>query len=111
MRVFLLAAVLSFAASCTTTSAPEVAYYDNEQINIQAEVQPGAFDGLLKLYINEQVVIEQRSKAFGGTSQTFRGVWRGKPVTARATMVQNMLSNYTQIDVFIDGTLVETLTV
>ena len=80
-------------------------------VDIRAEVEPGAFDGLLKLYIDDQLVINQRSKAFGGSSQSFTGTWRGKPVVARATQVSKMMSTYVMVDVFINGALVETLTI
>lgn len=98
-------------AACTQSSAVEVARYGNEAINVRAEVVAGALDGVLKVYINEELVVNQRSQVFGGSSQTFNGTWRGRPVVARATLVQNLLSTYTQIDVFINGQLVETLVV
>ena len=102
---------ISLMAGCATTSAPEVATYNGQQLQISATATPGMFDGQLELFINKEKVIDQRSKAFGGSSQTFEGTWNGLPVTARATRVQNMLSAYTQVDVFINGQLVETLTV
>lgn len=113
MKVLVLSSCLTLAAlsACTQHSAPEVAQYQNEQLRIAAHVEPGMFDSELRLFINNKVVIKQRSQAFGGSSQNFEGNWRGRPVLARATRVQNLLSAYTQIDVFISGTLVETLTV
>lgn len=113
MRLFPLFLVLSFLglSACTTTSAPEVGYYDGKPITIRAEVEPGLVDSNLNLYIQDELVVNQRSKAFGGSSQSFKGSWRGKPVIARATKIENFLSSYTQIDVFIAGQLVETLTV
>jgi len=102
---------LAVAAGCTQHSAPEIAHYNNERLQIAAQVEPGMFDGELQLFFNGERVIQQRSQAFGGSSQNFEGRWRGKQVLARATRVQNFMSAYTQIDVFINGTLVETLTV
>jgi len=103
--------VLGMLAACTQSSTVETAHYQNEKLSIRAEVEPGAFDGLLKVYIGEELVINQRSKAFGGSQQTFYGIWRGKRVRARATSIQKLMSSYVQVDVFIDGTLVETLSI
>ena len=106
--IFLGAASLS---GCVQTSAPEVTQYGNERLQIAAKVTPGLFDGELQLFINGQLVIKERSQAFGGSSQTFNGTWKGKQVVARATKVENFLSSYVMIDVFIGGQMVETLTV
>lgn len=106
--VFLTVLVLT---GCVTTSAPEVTQFQGRTLQISAQVTPGLFDGRLILIINNEVAIDQRSQAFGGSSQSFEGVWDGRQVTARATRVQNMFSSYVQIDVFIGGQLVETLTV
>ena|SRR6056297_3533697 len=111
LRISAVFAVVLWLAACAQTSAPEVAQFNNERLQISATVTPGMFDGELKLFINEELVINQRSQAFGGSSQTFEGAWQGRQVTARATRVQNFMSAYTQIDVFIQGQLVETLTV
>ena len=98
-------------AGCTQYSAPELSRYSGEPLQISAEATPGVLDAEYRVFINGDMVIKKRSKTFGGTSQNFTGRWRGKRVLARATRVQNFLSAYTQIDVFIDGQLVETLTV
>jgi hypothetical protein len=110
-RIFAVLTMMLFVAGCAQTSAPEVAQFNNERLQISAKVTPGLFDGELKLFINEELVINQRSQAFGGSSQSFEGTWQGRQVTARATRVQNFMSAYTQIDVFIEGQIVETLTV
>lgn len=110
-QVLAFAVALTTLSACVTTSAPEITTYQGQRLQISAVVTPGMFDGELQLFINEQMVIKQRSQAFGGTSQSFEGSWNGRRVTARATRVQNMLSAFTQIDVFIEGQLVETLTV
>ena len=104
-------AFLSLAAACTQTAAPEFANFEGERIRIDAEVEAGLITGNLVLRINDEVVIEQQSEAFGGSSQTFKGTWQGKDVRARVTLVQNLFSTYRRIDVFIDGVMVDTLTV
>ena len=110
-RIFIGLAAASTVMGCVQTSAPEVTSYRGERLEIAASAKPGLFDAELVVSINGEQVINQRSQAFGGSSQTFSGVWRGRPVTARATRVQNFVSAYTQVDVFISGELVETLTV
>ena len=113
MKKLMLVVTVAFAglAGCTQYSIPETAYFQGQSYQVRAEVEPGAFDGTLKLYIDEELVIDQRSKAFGGSSQTFTGSWKGKSVTARATAVQQLMSAYTRVDVFVDGQLIETLTI
>lgn len=108
--VVVLAATLTLA-SCTQHSAPEVGYYNGQKLQIRAEVEAGAFNGVLKLYIDEELTVDQRSKTFGGSSQSFTGKWKGRNVVARVTYVQNLFSAYHLIDVFIEGQLVETLTI
>ncbi len=108
---FMLSLMVAALSGCTQHSAPEIAYFKGQKYEVRAEVEPGAIDGLLKVYIDQELVINQRSKAFGGTSQTFVGSWKGMPVTARATAVQKLMSQYTLIDIFVDGQLIETLTV
>jgi hypothetical protein len=98
-------------SGCVQSSAPEVTQFGNERLQISANVTPGLVDGELELFINGERVIKQRSQAFGGSSQNFQGIWKGKQVVARATRVENFLSSYTMIDVFISGQMVETLTV
>ncbi len=109
--IFMFSLMVAALAGCTQHSVPETAYFKGQKHEVRAEVEPGAFDGLFKVYIDEELVINQRSKAFGGSSQTFVGSWKGMPVTARATAVQKMMSQYTIIDIFVDGQLIETLTV
>ena len=112
MRNFLAATLLAvLVAACTQQSAPEFAIYNGESIQIEVTSTPGLIDAEYVLKINGEPVIKQRSQAFGGSLQVFDGSWRGKKVSARTTRVQNMFSTYTQVDVFIDGQLVETLTV
>ncbi len=72
---------------------------------------PGLVDSEVKLKINGEVAINERTQTFGGSSQVFEGNWQGEQVTARITRVHNMMSQYHLIDVFIGGELVETLTV
>lgn len=105
-----LAALLALGA-CAQQSAPEFATYQQGRIEIQAEVTPGLIDSEVRLTINGTEVINARSEVFGGSSQSFNGAWGDKHVTVRATRVQKLMSNYLLLDVFIDGTLVETLTV
>ena len=104
-------AFLSIAAACTQTAAPEFSTYNGERIRIDAEVDVGLVTGNVILRINDELVIEQKSEVFGGSSQTFKGTWQGKDVRARVTVVQNLFSTYRMIDVFIDGFMVDTLTV
>jgi len=104
-------ALMVILAGCAHTSAPEIAHFNGQKLQISAEVNPGLFDGELTLFIDGDIVIKERSQAFGGSSQSFEGTWKGHQVTARATTVYNLLSHYTQIDVFIAGQLVETLTI
>ncbi len=112
MRIFSLILVTTLAlASCTQHSAPEVGYYNGQQLQIRAEVEPGVFTGTLKLFIDEELIVDQESKVFGGSSQSFTGKWKGRNVIARATYVENLFSAYYLIDVFVNGQLVETLTV
>jgi hypothetical protein len=112
-NVFLpLALVGTLAISaCAQSSAPEFATFESERIEIQAEMTPGLLDAEVKLLINNELIINERSQTFGGSSQVFHGTWNGKQVTARATAVQKFMSSYILVDVFIDGVLVETLTV
>ena len=105
-----LVALLIFGA-CAQQSAPEFATYQQGRIEIQAEVTPGLIDAEVRLIINGTEVINERSQAFGGSSQNFNGTWGDKHVTVRATRVHKMFSTYLLLDVFIDGTLVETLSV
>jgi hypothetical protein len=100
-----------FLGACAQQSAPEFATYQQGRIQIQAEVTPGLIDSEVRLMINGTEVINERSQAFGGSSQNFNGTWDNKQVTVRATRVQTMFSTYLLLDVFVDGTLVETLTV
>jgi len=102
---------VTFLAACAQESPVEFAQYNGERLQIEAVAKPGLIDEEVKLLINGETVIKQRSQAFGGSSQTFEGVWRGKRVTARATRVQNFMSAYTMVDVFIAGEHVETLVI
>lgn len=115
MKKLVVAATLALAgvttAACTQHSAPEVARFENQQIQISAQVTPGMIDAEFRLYIDGDLVIKQRSQPFGGSSQTFDGTWKSNRVMSRVTRVHNFMSQYHQIDVFIDGQLVETLTV
>lgn len=113
MKSVLIAFLVVFVgvSGCVQTSAPEMAQFKGQSIQLNAKVTPGLLDGELELYVNNELVIKERSQAFGGSSQTFTGQWRGKDVRARATQVTNMLSSYVMIDVFIDGVLVDTLTI
>jgi len=114
MKKLLVAAALATTAvttACTQHSAPEVARFENQQIQIAAQVTPGMIDAEFRLYIDGDLVIKQRSQPFGGSSQTFDGTWKSNRVMSRVTRVHNFMSQYHQIDVFIDGQLVETLTV
>ncbi len=113
MKILVVAASIALGTltACTQHSAPEVAYYENQKLQLAAKITPGVFDGELTLAINGEQVIKQRSQAFGGTSQTFEGTWKGKQVVARTTAVTNLMSNYHLIDIFINGTHVDTLTV
>jgi len=98
-------------AACAQTSAPEVTQFEGRTLTISATATPGLMDAEFQIFIDGETVINQRSQAFGGSSQNFEGSWNGRRVTARATRVQNFVSSYTQIDVFIGGQLVETLVV
>jgi len=113
MRPIIISLLLcvGLLSACATTSAPEVAQFQGQNLKISAKATPGLFNGELQLFINDELVITQRSQAFGGSSQSFEGSWQGRNVTARATRVQNFISSYTQVDVFIQGRLVETLVV
>ena len=113
MKRLLVCALLAVPclSACVQSSAPEVTQFGNERLQISANLTPGLVDGELELFINGERVIKQRSQAFGGSSQSFQGNWKGKQVVARATRVENFLSSYTMIDVFIAGQMVETLTV
>ncbi len=111
IRTIVVAAALAISA-CTQTSTPEIATFEGQRLTIQAEAKPlplGAAEVMVK--IDGETVINQKSQVFGGSSQTFNGSWNGRPVSARATRIQNFVSSYTQIDVFIGGQLVETLTI
>lgn len=105
----LLAATLLVA--CAQQSPVEFTQYQGERLQIEAVATPGFANAEVKLLINGETVIKQRSQTFGGTSQTFEGSWRGKRVTARATRVSNFVSAYTMVDVFIAGEHVETLVI
>jgi hypothetical protein len=106
-----LVVVAVAVSACASQSIPEFSTYNNEKIQLDAVAVPGLIGAEFTLNINGEEVIRAKSKPFGGSSQTFEGVWRGKPVIARATRVQKFASTYTMIDVFIGGELVETLVV
>lgn len=111
MKHLLVAAMLSITAlgACTTASAPEMATYQNQKITLRAETDSANYT--FRLFIDNDKVIDQSVQVFGGSSQTFNGVWRGKTVTARATRVSQFASSYVLVDVFINGEHVDTLTV
>jgi predicted oxidoreductase len=111
MRILFVGLVLTFLSGCVTTSAPELALIDNRQVEVSASVTPGLVDGELTITFDNTVVIKQRSQVFGGSSQSFTGSYKGHKVTARATLIRNMFSSYTQIDVFYKGRLIETLVI
>jgi len=98
-------------AGCTQQSVPEMSQYNGQRIELLAKATPGLIDAEFVLFINREQVIKQRTKPFGGSSQTFKGTWNGRNVVARVTAVSKFMSHYTMIDVFIDGVLVDTLTV
>lgn len=102
---------VTLLSACAQESPVEFAHYQGERLQIEAVARPGIVDAEVKLLINGETVIKQRSQPFGGSSQTFEGVWRGKLVTARATRVKNFVSAYTMVDVFIAGVHVETLVI
>jgi len=110
-KISLAFGIVLFMSACAQQSIPEYSTYKNQKIQLDAVATPGLFDAEFTININGQEVIKSRSKAFGGSSQSFEGVWEGKTVVARATRVQKFASTYIMIDVFIDGTLVETLVV
>ena len=111
MKHLLVAALLSIIAvgACTTTSAPEMATYQNQKITLRAETDSANY--AFRLFIDNEKVIDRSVEVFGGSSQTFNGVWRGRTVTARATSVTQWASSYVLVDVFINGEHVDTLTV
>ena len=112
MRNFIVAAGLALALSaCAQQSIPEFAVYGKEKLQLEATAVPGLIDAQFSLKINGEEVVRGRTVPFGGSSQSFEGVWQGKKVLARATRVQKWASTYTMIDVFIGGELVETLVV
>ncbi|GGE54861.1 hypothetical protein [Actibacterium pelagium] len=111
MRQFLFVASFALVAACTQESAPEYANYGGERLQIIAKANPGLIDSQFIVEINGVVAVNQRSKPFGGSSQTFEGSYRGERVTARATYVEKLFSSYTMIDVFINGTLIDTLVI
>ncbi|SFI84336.1 hypothetical protein SAMN04487991_1038 [Celeribacter neptunius] len=86
-------------------------HYNGRPLQLVAKMTPGMFDEEVKLYIDNELVINERSQPFGGSSQTFEGTWKGRKVVARATAVQKFMTSYIMVDVFIDGTLVDTLTI
>ena len=102
---------MTLLVACAQQSVPEISQYQGQRIEITARATPSLFDAEFILFINGKEVINDRTKPFGGTSQTFEGVWNGKPVRARATAVQKFASSYTMIDVFINGDLVDTIVV
>jgi len=110
LKIILLGAVLLLAA-CAMQSVPEMSRYNGQKIELLAKTTPGLFDAEFVLYINGKPVIKQRTKPFGGSSQTFKGAWNGRRVIARVTAVTKLMSSYTMVDVFIDGVLVDTLVV
>jgi len=109
--IIIALAAVSFLAACAQESPVEFAQFNGERLQIEAIAKPGLIDAEVRLLINGETVIKQRSQAFGGSSQTFEGTWRGQRVTARATRVQNLVSAYTMVDVFIAGEHVETLVI
>ncbi|MSU89734.1 hypothetical protein GE300_08895 [Rhodobacteraceae bacterium 2CG4] len=109
-KPLLLVAFLGLAA-CTQQSQEEYATVAGSRLAISAEMTPGVIDAKFVLRINGAPVINDRTEPFGGTSQNFSGSYDGRPVSARVTAVSKMFSAYTMVDVFIDGQLVETLTI
>ncbi len=107
----LLILITASISGCATTSAPEVGIYNGQQVSVSAKMIPGLIDSEVFLYIDNTLVIKDRTAPLGGSSQSLKGQWNGKPVVARLTQIENLLSSYTQIDVFVAGQLVETLTV
>lgn len=106
----MLGAVL-LVTGCAQQSVPEMSQYNGQRIELLAKATPGLIDAEFILYINGKQVIKQRTKPFGGSSQSFKGSWNGRSVLARATAVRKFTSAYTMVDVFIDGVLVDTLVV
>lgn len=111
LKHYIAIAGISLLTACAQQSVPEISQYRGQQIEISAKATPGLFDAEFVLMIDGQEVINDRTTPFGGSSQTFEGVWNGKKVKARVTSVQKFASAYTMIDVFIDGVLVDTLVV
>lgn len=110
-KLLLVAATCALLTACAQQSIPEFSVYEGRQIQIEATATPGLIDSHVQIRINGETIIDDRTEAFGGSSQSFEGTWNGKPVLARATRVTKFASNYTMIDIFIGGTLVETLVV
>lgn len=110
-KTYAAASIAILLTACAQTSAPEFATYEGERIEIAATATPNLFNSDIIITINGNTVIDDKTETFGGSSQTFTGNWQGKQVTARLTQVTNMFSNYVQVDGFIDGDHVETLTI
>ena len=103
--------LLLFLFACTSTSPVETAQINGQPVSIVAEGQPGVLTGTFVLKFNNTVVINERTKLFGGSSQTFNGRYQGKQVMARVTRVVSFLSERYVVDVFYNGQLIETTSI
>lgn len=103
----MLVAVFLMVA-CTSTSPVEMATINGQTISIVAEGEPGLIQGTFRLRFNGEAVIDQKTKPFGGSSQTFTGAYKSKPVMARVTKVVTLFSERYIVDIFYNGQLIET---
>ena len=109
-KIVAIAGLAILVSGCVQSTAPEFTNYEGESIQVVASMTPGVLRSKLQVTFNGETVIDDTTQALGGPSQNFTGTWRGKTVTARTMMVQRMFSEYMQIDVFLDGRLIESLT-
>ena len=108
MKNYLALFALLSTVACTSTSPVEMAVVNGERISISAEGELGFIQDIFRLKFNNELVIEQKTQPFGGSSQTFNGTFRGKPVMARVTKVVTLFSERYIVDIFYNGQLIET---
>ena len=106
MKKLILATAVALALAGCASSIPEVSRYDGQTMTMQIRATQQHWE----LIIDGQVVANHPVVTWQ-SAINMNGVYKGKPVMARMYYRSNGWSAVYVADVFIEGQLVETLTI